>query len=139
MNNVKHVIRKIIFFPFIFKKLWDAEEALKNKNWEQLSHLICQLHNKDFASNKTRFWLASALLHLNNNEEALVEFERIRENLEKQDEEASRYWNHAISLYRTGNKEESVKLLLEKINAEWPSATFLKARKFLSDSGVRDH
>lgn len=139
MSNVKHIIRKIIFFPFIFKKLWDAEEALKNQNWEQLSQLIFQLHNKDFASDKTRFWLGSALLHLNKNEEALVEFGRIRENFDKEDEEAIRFWNHALSLYRAGRKEESVKLLLEKINAEWPNATFLKARSFSSDSGVREH
>lgn len=132
---VKKLIRKIRFAPFIIKQMWLAEDALKKKDWEKLAKLTTQLHQKGYFLDKTRFWLGSALLHLNRNEEALDELKNIEGNLDTIEEEASRHWNHALALYRTNRKDESHKLLMEKIDPDWPTKTFWKARQFLADAG----
>lgn len=100
-----------------------------------LARVTTQLHEKGYFLNQTRFWLGCALLHLNRNEEALNEFEKIEGNLDTIEEEASRHWNHTLALYRTERAEESYELLLEKINPDWPTKSYWKARQFLADAG----
>ena len=74
-------------------------------------------------------------MHLNRNEEAILEFERIEGKLDTIEEEASRHWNHVLALYRIGRKNESYELLMNKINPDWPTETFWKARRFLTEAG----
>jgi tetratricopeptide (TPR) repeat protein len=130
-----NILRKVLHTPFIIKTLWRAENAIKGKNWEELAELTTNLHNSGFSMNKTRFWLGCALINLNQNEEALKEFERIDGKLNTLEEEAARHWNHTLALYRTNRAEECYELLMQKIDPYWPTETYTKARNFLTEHG----
>lgn len=129
----------MIHSPFLFIQIWKAENALKVKDWQKLTDIIETVHRKGFILPKSRFWLGSALLRLERNKEALVQFEKITDELDTIEEESTRYWNHALALYRNGHINKSVDLLKEKISSNWPDRTFKKARQFLSDAGVSLH
>ena len=139
MNTIKFIFRKIIYSPFLLVQIWKAENALKEKDWQKLSDTVESVHRRGFIFDKSRFWLGSALLRLERNEEALIQFEKISDELDSIEEEATRHWNHALALYRNGHTTKSVDLLKEKISSNWPDHTYNKARQFLSDEDISIH
>ena len=95
------------------------------------------MKSEGYSRNLNDFWCGRALLNLNRNEEAIEAFESIRGELDTTEDEAIRHWNQTLALYRSGRAEESYKLLMEKINPDWPTWVYWRARQFLSDHGFK--
>ena len=137
MNRIQWIIKKLCHPPLLIRTFWTAEKAVEEKDWEKLIDLSKKLHQKGFCLDQTRFWLGCAYLHLNRNEEALNEFDKIEGKLDTIEEEVSRYWNHTLALYRAGRFEECYELLMQKIDPYWPTKTYNKARNFLAEQGFK--
>ena len=121
----------------LLKTFMRAHKTIESKNWKKLKALTSKLHRAGFAMNQTRFWSGCALLQLKRYDDALSEFEKINGKLDTIEEEASRHWNHALALYHLDRDEECFKLLIQKIDPDWPTKTYWKARRFLASHGFK--
>lgn len=121
--------------PRFARQWWKALDAYSEGDWARVSDALQPIHQRGLATPESLFWRGTALLHLGRYEEALAEFEAIREPLDEFHEDASRHLNHALCLWRLGRRDEVAQLLSRKFSESWPRETLEKARLLASEAG----
>ncbi len=127
----------MLLSPLLIKAVLLVESASKQEDWEKVLHLSDKLLSKGYKNNLIYFWRGRAFLNLNRHEEALEAFEKIQGKLGTIEEDAIRYWNQTLALYKADRAEEAYKLLMEKIDPDWPTWAYRRARNFLAEHGFK--
>lgn len=97
--------------PFLLLSFWRLSAETNAGNWNRVVSLLEEVHARGPDSDDTHHRLGCAYVMLEKWEEAVREFEAIKEALPQTREDTRRYFNYALALAMVGRKNESLGVL----------------------------
>jgi len=135
MARVRRLFRTIWNIPY-YTKQWNlALQAQQEGDWLLVEQIMAELHERRLQTDDSHFMRGCALMNLEQWEDALAEFERIRGQLDTKSNEGKRWVNQGIALARLRREAEAAALLRSQMSKEWSPEQLRKAEQLIDQLG----
>lgn len=135
LGSILQTLTRLYYGPSLLRSYFALNSALTEERWGEVVRIGTEMRSKDFDSDRLRFLVGTAHVHMGSFEQAAREFSAITSRSRDIKEEASLQIHYAIALHSLARDQEAASILRAQELDRWPAPDRERANKMLQEIG----